>query len=91
MKQRCYNPKHAKYRHYGGRGITVCAEWLTSFETFLLDMGDRPAGYTLSRKDNEGSYCKANCEWQTYSEQNRNRRRYKRQKATGLFNEIERV
>jgi len=88
MRQRCSNPKHIKYKHYGGRGITVCDEWLTSFEQFLLDMGDRPEGHTLSRKDNEGNYCKGNCEWQTYSEQNRNRRKYKRKKATGLFNEM---
>lgn len=80
MKQRCINPNHAKYEHYGARGITVCSEWIDSFEKFLADMGDRPEGCTLSRIDNDGPFCKDNCEWQTHSEQNRNRRKYKRNK-----------
>lgn len=87
MKQRCSNPKHAKYYLYGGRGIFVCEEWKNSFVKFLQDMGDRPNGCTLNRRDNDGPYCKTNCEWQTYSKQNSNRRKYKRNK-TGLFNEI---
>lgn len=87
MKQRCVNPNHAKYYLYGGRGITVCDEWKNSFVKFLDDMGDRPKGHTLNRIDNDGPYCKDNCEWQTYSKQNSNRRKYKRNK-TGLFNEI---
>ena len=86
MKQRCYNPNRPKYPHYGGRGITVCDRWIESFKNFLEDMGERPNGMTLSRKDNDGPYCKENCEWQSYSDQNRNRRKYK--KHTGLFNEI---
>jgi hypothetical protein len=28
MKQRCYNPKNKNYKEYGGRGITICDEWL---------------------------------------------------------------
>ena len=28
MIRRCYKPKCCNYKHYGGRGITVCAEWL---------------------------------------------------------------
>jgi hypothetical protein len=87
MKSRCYNPKVPKYYLYGGRGIFVCERWRESFYNFLEDMGDRPKGHTLNRIDNDGSYCKANCEWQTYSKQNSNRRKYKRNK-TGLFNEI---
>jgi hypothetical protein len=81
MKQRCTNPNHAKYYLYGGRGIGVCKEWSESFVKFLEDMGDRPQGHTLNRIDNDGNYCKENCEWQTYSEQNSNRRRYERLKT----------
>ena len=32
MKQRCNNVNHASYKDYGGRGITVCEEWMTSFK-----------------------------------------------------------
>lgn len=78
MKQRCSNPKQTKYPLYGGRGIFVCKEWENSFESFLMDMGDRPEGYTLNRKDNDGPYSKDNCEWSTVSDQNRNRRTYKK-------------
>lgn len=30
MKFRCYNPKCKGYKNYGGRGITVCKEWLNT-------------------------------------------------------------
>lgn len=75
MVRRCTNPKHKKYRHYGGRGITVCAKWMT-FENFYSDMGDPPSGLTLERKNNELGYSLDNCIWATYSDQNRNRRRW---------------
>lgn len=42
MKQRCYNPKHPHYKNYGGRGVTVCKEWVDSFIAFYnwaLDNG----------------------------------------------------
>lgn len=78
MKQRCNNPNRPKYYLYGGRGIKVCDEWINDFPQFLKDMGECPPNHTLNRIDNDGNYCKKNCEWQTYSEQNRNRRKYKR-------------
>lgn len=74
IKQRCYNPKNERYKDYGGRGITICEEWLNSFEAFYRDMGDVPEGLTLGRKDNDGHYCKENCEWQTYEQQAQNKR-----------------
>src|SRR5690349_17211919 len=73
MISRCFYERDRCYKHYGGRGITVCDRW-RRFANFLEDMGDRPAGTTLSRKDNDGSYCKENCCWQTPIEQNRNKR-----------------
>lgn len=51
----------------------VCEEW-QKFDNFLSDMGVRPDGTTLERKDNDYGYFKGNCVWATYSEQNRNRR-----------------
>lgn len=73
MVQRCTNPKNPAYHDYGGRGITCCARWM-SFENFLADMGVKPDGLTLERKDNDGHYDVGNCRWATRAEQNRNSR-----------------
>jgi len=65
MMYRCYNPKYYKYHRYGGRGITVCAEW-HSFANFIKDM--QPTylyGHTLDRRNNDGNYEPSNCCWIT--------------------------
>jgi hypothetical protein len=66
------NPKAKDYPRYGGKGILCCKEW-DSFEQFLLDMGLRPDGHTLERKDNAKGYFKDNCRWATPLEQSLNR------------------
>lgn len=74
-KQRCFNPNAHNYRHYGGRGITMCDRWATSFEAFFSDMGECPPGLSLERIDHEGDYEPGNCRWATQAEQVRNTRR----------------
>lgn len=74
MKQRCYNPNNHNYRYYGARGIKVCKRWLNSFENFLEDMGERPKGMTLDRKNSNGNYKKSNCRWADSSTQRANQR-----------------
>ncbi len=76
MIQRCLNPKARKYYLYGGRGITVCEEWLKSFAAFYADMGPRPEGTSLDRKDSEKGYYKDNCKWSTFKEQSVNVRSF---------------
>jgi hypothetical protein len=73
MIQRCENPKNKWYHRYGGRGIKVCEAWRNDFRAFYADMGDKPDGLELDRKDNNGDYSKENCQWSTRSEQVRNR------------------
>lgn len=74
MRNRCNNPNHQSFPFYGARGIRVCESWMTSFETFLSDMGVRPDGMTLDRIDNDGHYEPSNCRWSEQPEQMQNQR-----------------
>jgi hypothetical protein len=73
MIQRCENPKGSGYERYGAIGISVCDRW-HKFENFLEDMGPRPVGLTLDRRDNKMGYSPNNCRWATPLEQGRNRK-----------------
>lgn len=74
MMKRCFNPNRNEYDSYGGRGITVCNEWASSFSQFLADMGNCPDGLTLDRINNDGNYEPSNCRWTDDSTQRRNKR-----------------
>lgn len=75
MRRRCYDPKCKQYKFYGGRGIGVDKRW-DDFSKFLDDMGIRPDGMTLGRINNDLSYQKDNCRWETRAQQSENRRRW---------------
>jgi hypothetical protein len=79
MKQRCLNSKNKFYAEYGGRGITVCAEWMDDFIAFAK--WSRENGFAddlqIDRIDNNSGYRPDNCRWTTPTKNLRNRRTVK--------------
>lgn len=75
MKRRCSNPNDSHFKHYGGRGITVCERWCgeDGFLNFLIDMGEPAPGMSIERKDNDKDYDPDNCVWIPLPEQAKNR------------------
>ncbi len=73
MLARCTKEGINGYKDYGGRGIKVCRRW-RKFSNFLEDMGERPTGHTIERKDTNGDYTAGNCTWATADEQQNNKR-----------------
>jgi len=90
MKTRCDNSKNKFYDYYGGRGITYCEKWST-FEGFWEDMhATYDDTLTINRRDNDGNYCKENCEWDTRNFQGHMRRKLQGTKLNvigGVLNE----
>lgn len=75
MKQRCFNSKVKAYKNYGGRGITVCDDWLNDFQSFYdwAMANGYKKGLTIERVDVNGNYEPSNCKWITKTEQNFNK------------------
>jgi len=75
MKHRCLNPTNPYFADYGGRGITVCAEWLEDYLSFLAHVGRAPTKrHSIGRIKNDQGYCPGNVRWETDVEQNNNSR-----------------
>ena len=78
IKQRCYNAQDKYFHCYGKRGIGICGQWLSNPQKFrddvIAEIGQRPHGTSLDRKDNNGHYCPGNLRWATPKEQAINRR-----------------
>lgn len=54
------------------KDVSICSDWF-DFANFYRDMGDRPTGHSIERKDNKGSYEPNNCIWATDLTQAANR------------------
>ena len=85
MKTRCYNKNSPDYKNYGGRGISICSEWLNDYSSFKS--WAEKNGYnekapkmqcTIDRINVNGNYEPANCRWVSIAIQNKNRRNNKR-------------
>lgn len=74
MKYRCFNSNADEYERYGGRGITVCKDWLKfeNFYNWAMENG-YDDNLTIDRIDNDGNYEPDNCRWISFREQTRNK------------------
>ena len=84
IKRRTLNPKHNHYNDYGGRGITICGEWLDiqNFYNWAISNGyEENKGLSIDRIDNDGNYEPNNCRWTTQNIQARNQRIRKNNKS----------
>lgn len=75
MKNRCLVETHTAYKYYGGRGISICDEWLdfTKFCDWALSNGYSD-GFEIDRINNDSGYEPSNCRWVTHAENMKNLR-----------------
>lgn len=72
IKYRCFNPNHHEFHNYGGKGVTMCEEWLgkdgfINFYNWAITHGYKE-GLSIDRIDENGNYEPTNCQWITKSE-----------------------
>jgi len=72
MKTRCLNPNSYGWKWYGAKGISICDEWMNSYQNFLADMGEIPDNMSLDRIDNSKDYSPKNCRLVLAKEQPQN-------------------
>ncbi len=84
MKQRCNNPHAKNYKHWGGKGISVCSDWLDfiPFRDWALANGYKDH-LTIDRKNNNGNYNPKNCRWVTAKTQSRNTKKIRSNNTSG--------
>ena len=85
MKERCYSVNCDRYMDYGGRGITICDEWLNDAKAFIewcLCNGWKK-GLQIDREDNDSGYCHSNCRFVTPLENNKNTRLIRNNNTSG--------
>lgn len=65
MRNRCFNINNKRYKDYGGRGISVCEEWLDirNFVDWAEKTHPNIDGLSLDRIDNDKGYSPDNCRW----------------------------
>lgn len=77
MRKRCYSVNDKRYKNYGGRGISVCKEWLYNPLLYFHYIGELKnagkKGYSVDRINNDGNYEPGNLRWATYDQQAVNR------------------
>ena len=75
MKNRCYNQSHKYYKHYGGKGITICDEWKNDYVKFKEWAMQNGYDDTMSidRINNNKGYEPSNCRFIYYRDQPKNR------------------
>jgi len=93
IRNRCHNPKYKGWHNYGGKGITICQEWLRSPRTFVqwgINNGYAPE-LQIDRIDPNGNYEPANCRFVTNTQNARNKANQERftiNGITGCFYEL---
>lgn len=83
MIARCYDKEHPRYADWGGRGITVCPQWINNFQQFRKDMGYPKYRQQLDRRNNDEGYSPANCQWVEPLQQSFNQR-LRKSNLTGI-------